>query len=641
MRQDILSLSLQELEILTSKGTVNRALKDIESGIKGEWKETEDGNIEVVWEDSVVCVLPGSVLIQEADCTCLSTGVCRHIIRTVVAYQKRIADYKPGVAWNPGNVTDESLRSFVSASSFAKAKSIFDSGVVVELDRTDSPFAKIHGIGTVHFPVPNDIRYARADCKGALADQAIAIAVFAFRITYEEKKLVSTNIQETDISSQITNRADEIFKEIILFGLQGVGEYFKDRLSWLERSCIEEGLVWPADILSELQEEYSKYVSHDSLFDPDQVVYLLGEWFVRTDALKSNQREVPSLAISGDTKVYSSELLSRSLAGLGSEIQVLKKGLVVRSYFADSKSKEVLLYERFLENSSEKVIGNISIMKGVSLLDFGKSSIISSSIKKTAAGRLQFSSKAILNPQTFYFDSLSAKIVSDDFHKTIRIISEKPPRSLGPRWAAENFYVFKIEQFENFYFDTVLQRFHLEVIDKNGSVADVYLPYFGKAADGLENLKHALDNSLLHYVCGMASVMTGRLRIRPVSLVIEQNGSRKMLQPYLDPKSESSGSNFQILDRPPQEMDPLKEYINELKYIISEVYLVGIEQSYNVNHWRQLVQKFETLGLKRISTLLKSVIYSMQATNVNYVSPIFTLTALICLAREIEIDMEC
>ncbi|EMO23471.1 hypothetical protein LEP1GSC168_0838 [Leptospira santarosai str. HAI134] len=78
--------------------------------------------------------------------------------------------------------------------------------------------------------MPNDIRYARADCKGALADQAIVIAVLAFRITYEEKKLVSTNVQGTDVSSQITDRADEIFTEMALFGLQGVGEYLKDRL---------------------------------------------------------------------------------------------------------------------------------------------------------------------------------------------------------------------------------------------------------------------------------------------------------------------------------------------------------------------------------------------------------------------------
>ncbi|EMO23618.1 hypothetical protein LEP1GSC168_0837 [Leptospira santarosai str. HAI134] len=132
MRQDILSLSLQELEILTSKGTVNRALKDIESGIKSEWKETENGNIEVVWEDSVVCVLPESVSIQEADCTCLSTGVCRHIVRTVVAYQKRTADYKPDVTWNPGNVTDENFDLY-NGFLFCQSQIHFRFGVVVEL----------------------------------------------------------------------------------------------------------------------------------------------------------------------------------------------------------------------------------------------------------------------------------------------------------------------------------------------------------------------------------------------------------------------------------------------------------------------------------------------------------------------------
>ncbi|EMO23623.1 hypothetical protein LEP1GSC168_0840 [Leptospira santarosai str. HAI134] len=42
----------------------------------------------------------------------------------------------------------------------------------------------------------------------------------------------------------------------------------------------------------------------------------------------------------------------------------------------------------------------------------------------------------------------------------------------------------------------------MEIADKNGSTADVYLPYFGRAKNGLENLKHALDDSVLHYVCG-------------------------------------------------------------------------------------------------------------------------------------------
>lgn len=286
MRQDILSLTLQELEVLTSKGTVNRALKDIETGTRGNWKETEDGRIEVDWEDSVTCVLPGSASIQESACTCPSTGICRHIVRTVVAYQNRIVENKPNSSWNPGEITDESLRSFLSASSLAKAKSVFDSGVLVELDRTDTPVAKIHGMGTVHFPVPNDIRYARSDCKGSLSEQTIAIAIWTFRLTHKEKEFVSTSSREIKVSSYITEKADTILKEIVEFGFQGASRSLKDKLSQLERSCIEEGLLWPADILSELQEEYAKYITHDSLFDPDKIVSLIGEWFVRTDVLK-------------------------------------------------------------------------------------------------------------------------------------------------------------------------------------------------------------------------------------------------------------------------------------------------------------------------------------------------------------------
>ncbi|EMO65738.1 hypothetical protein LEP1GSC132_2892 [Leptospira kirschneri str. 200803703] len=640
MRQDILSLSLQELEVLTSKGTVNRALKDIESGTKGEWKETENGSIEVVWEDSVTCILPGSVPIQESSCTCSSTGVCRHIIRTIVAYQKRTISDKPNLSWNPGSISDESLRSFISASSFTKAKSIFNSGIAVELDRTDVPVAKIHGLGTVHFPVPNDIRYARADCKGSLGEQIIAVAVWSFRLTHLEKEFVSTNIQEIKISSDITDRANIILKEIVQYGFQGASEYLKERLSQLECSCLEEGLLWPAEVLSELQEEYSKYLLHDSLFDPDQVVYLLGEWIIRMDALKENKGAVPSLVIRGDTKAYSSELIVRSLIGLGSGIKVFKKGFVVLSYFADPKSDKILLYECSFEKQMDEPfhsIGNFPVLKGIPIYDFGKSSILSSSIKKNASGKLQFSNKVTLNPQTFSFESLSRNIFSDNFNETMKTLLEKPPRPLGPRWAAGNFFVFKVERFTQPHFDNILQQMNIELEDQNGNIAYAQLPYYSRASDGIENLQHALVDSHLRYVCGIANVTSGRLYIKPVSFVIEQGGNLTMLQPYLDPKSHSDKSNFQTQNQVRSETDSLKNYITELRTTISEVCLIGLKQFGKINHWKKLVQQSENLGLKRISTLLESVITSIQSSKETNVSPIFTLIALLCLSKEIEL----
>ncbi|EMN50441.1 hypothetical protein LEP1GSC088_3212 [Leptospira interrogans str. L1207] len=314
-------------------------------------------------------------------------------------------------------------------------------------------------------------------------------------------------------------------KEIIQYGFQRVSEHLKDRLFQLKRSCLEEGLLWPSEILSELQEEYLKYLLHDSLFDPDQVVYLLGEWIIRMDALKENKGAIPSLVISGDTKTYSSELIVRSLIGLGSGIKVLQKGFVVLSYFADPKSDKILLYECSFEKHTEEPfhsIGNFTVFKGIPLHNFGKSSIVSSSIKKTTSGKLQFSNKLTLNPQTFFFESLSESILSNNFNETIKILLEKPPRPLGPRWAAGNFFVFKVERFTQPHFDNILQQINIELEDQNGNIAYLQLPYYTRASDGIENLKHALGDSHLRYVCRVANVASDRLYIKPVSFVIEQ-----------------------------------------------------------------------------------------------------------------------
>ncbi|EMY13746.1 hypothetical protein LEP1GSC043_1937 [Leptospira weilii str. Ecochallenge] len=639
MRKDILSLSLQELEILTSKGTVSRAVKEVESDIQGEWKETQDGNTEVVWEDSVTCILPEAASIQDFVCTCPSAGICRHIVRTVVAYQKRSAADEPKLSWNPGDIDDESLRSFLSASSLAKAKSVFDSGIAIELDRTETPTAKIEGLGNVFFPVPNDVKYARSDRKGSIGEQAVAIAVWAFRLTQKNKGFVSTERKKTGIPIHITDGADIALKEIVEYGFQSVSsERIRNALSDLERSCIREGLLWPADVLAELREEYSKYLIHDSQFDPNQIIYLLGEWFVRTDALKKNKGEIPFSMIAGDTKKYSSELTARTLIGLGSDVRVFKKGFTVRSYFTTPSSDEVLLCERFLERPVEEpfhAAGNLPAFKGIPLIEFGKSSIVSASVKRTASGKLQFGNKAVSNPHTLRLESLHEGIFYDDYDKAIRTISQRPPQALGPRSAAGNFLVLKADRFDPPYFDDVAQRIKLEVEDKNGTAAYVSFPYYSRAVNGLENLRQSLFDSSLCYLCGIASSVSGKLHIQPVSVVIEQNGDRTMLQPYLD--SKTSTSDFSMSSRSFSEPDPLKEYIAELTSAVSDLCMVGLKRYDQTNLWKRLIQRSNSLGLGKITILLESVFHEMQNSGKKDVSPVLTLTALLCLSRDVEI----
>lgn len=219
----------------------------------------------------------------------------------------------------------------------------------------------------------------------------------------------------------------------------------------------------------------------------------------------------------------------------------------------------------------------------------------------------------------------------------MKTLLEKPPRPLGPRWAAGNFFVFKVERFTQPHFDNILQQMNIELEDQNGNIAYAQLPYYSRASYGIENLQHALVDSHLRYVCGIADVTSGRLYIKPVSFVIEQGGNRTMLQPYLDPKSHSDKSNFQTQNQVRSETDSLKNYITELRTTISEVCLIGLKQFGKINHWKKLVQQSENLGLKRISTLLESVITSIQSSKETNVSPIFTLIALLCLSKEMEL----
>ena len=72
-------------------------------------REEPDGTVVVVGEDAEV-VLPAGVPLEDARCTCAAVGLCRHIVRAVLAYAAAGAAEPVAVeSWNPGDVTDEAL----------------------------------------------------------------------------------------------------------------------------------------------------------------------------------------------------------------------------------------------------------------------------------------------------------------------------------------------------------------------------------------------------------------------------------------------------------------------------------------------------------------------------------------------------
>src|SRR5262245_58447661 len=105
MRQDLLALTLDDLATLSNRGIVKRAQKELEK-FTFELVEGEDGTITVRWSDEAECHLPPHKTLKESHCTCTATELCRHLVRTVLAYQQlKAGETEPRrEAWNPGQI---------------------------------------------------------------------------------------------------------------------------------------------------------------------------------------------------------------------------------------------------------------------------------------------------------------------------------------------------------------------------------------------------------------------------------------------------------------------------------------------------------------------------------------------------------
>src|SRR5215469_4572669 len=89
-RTDLLALTQDDLADLSNRGTVKRALRELESGSPVcQIDETAEGEVVVSWSDGVTCRFGAGDSVHGAVCSSGVSGVSRHVIRSVLAYQQR------------------------------------------------------------------------------------------------------------------------------------------------------------------------------------------------------------------------------------------------------------------------------------------------------------------------------------------------------------------------------------------------------------------------------------------------------------------------------------------------------------------------------------------------------------------------
>lgn len=214
-RHDLLALTPDTLASLANRGLVKRAAKDLDAGKGPAVSVGADGSVLGRFTDGTEAVLAPGAGLEPANCTCDAPGVCRHLIATVLGYQRTAPttsasaptpapppspaaepgaaheadkaarstgasgapgaaeatggagpdepaghpDDGPGVTatqpsafWCPGSLTDEELEKAVGARALAAARRTFERGYVAVLHSHSHRRSHSHNPDPGHHP---------------------------------------------------------------------------------------------------------------------------------------------------------------------------------------------------------------------------------------------------------------------------------------------------------------------------------------------------------------------------------------------------------------------------------------------------------------------------------------------------------
>ncbi|MGC4047913.1 MAG: SWIM zinc finger family protein [Armatimonas sp.] len=619
MRADLLALDDDALIALSNRGNFKRAQAELES-VTVDLCEADDGTVTARWSDDITCTLLRNRPLTDARCTCPSPTLCRHIIRTVLAYRGQVSEHAPPapvLSGSAGTGEPANLSPEPSSGTPVPPKAEYTgAGGAVMLLFSPAPgrFCRdlslwcgtMNSGATVRFLVPGDLNYALCDC-GSTPPCIHARAALALLESGASGLVV---LGETVVSPAALKSADDALKALLPVGLASAPGSLFDRLRRAEEELRRAGLPWPADILTEIVQLKTAYDSRDARFDSADMARLTGEFLLRSTVLQEGKGAVPALFVGGSISDKALKLESARLVGLGCGVEVRRGGVRLTTYLLDEVSGRVCGVVRDVADPAEdeKIaprayfeLAKSPASKGISLAELSGSHVLVRGVNRSAAGILALARATIgVNPQGFAWEKLRGSCVVSGFAEAMAHDNTRPPVALRPRRLGESLIIAPIASVEAVGFDAAAQAVVALVKDPEGTEARLFHPFRSRGASGTEALLKALSGTV-KFVAGMWR--NGSLE--PVGLVIEdETGTRRLVQPHIAPPPTEAQTTFPNLDGTRSLARAFVE--EELPHLLGDLLVVGTEVSASeAPRWREARRSAEALGFTRLTPLLQ------------------------------------
>ncbi|MFE9019879.1 hypothetical protein ACFYNL_15080 [Streptomyces sp. NPDC007808] len=553
VRADLLALTPQTLASLANRGLVKRAEKDLMAGSGPAVTVSDDGTVRGRFPDGTDTTLPPGIGLDATRCGCGATGVCRHRIGVVLAYQRdaeagprggSAAD--PGCAvpqgeadgyadWSPAEFDDEALAAALGRPALAAARRVRERGYVARLHRptADDPAPRVElPTCTVRFPVPRELGYALTDASAAVRGEVVVLAVWAFRAGDAPgvtEVSVGGRTAPAEPAEEVLRAALALADELLLDGVQQAGPVFAGSLARVQRSLTGACLHWPAGVVAELRGQLDAYAARGSGYEAERFALLLAELHARHRAAAHDP-----VGVLGTKEAPETPLRRVRLVALGCRIggHAGRDGAAngvrtAETYFAHHDAGITLVLRKHWDLTEGRLLTGHELsgrrLLGSPLRTLAAANVVSEHTSRAADRTVTISRGRIaatsVTPLGSAWRDLPGGLLVRDTAAHLRAAGTRPPRMIRPRVEAESVRVVEVSAVESVGYDPAGQRLEAVVRDLAGNEVLVLAAYNPLCPGGLDALAAALGDEDVHCVSGMLGRAHGRIVLDPLAVL--------------------------------------------------------------------------------------------------------------------------
>ncbi len=554
IRNDLLALTDDGLAQLANVGLVKRSRRDVAEGKAPTITVAEDGTVQADFADGTVTRLALNRGLADAVCSCPASGVCRHRVTLVLAYQAQNqgssdaaaepgADTNAPTAWDPAELDADAFVATLSAPLRAELARLRAARLDVRLEQGTVPAAHLP-MATVRFLVPHALAYARCDCVAGGNCVHVALAMQAFR---QARGATETRLEpETQTTAAPDTRhdalraaGDALLARLLDVGLNSGADAFAQPLADARAAAVALGAVQYQLALDGLAQQIDAYAARSARHNEMLALQLATELYARTRTTD------PRVAL-GIGETLETAMSRTRLVSLGARLRGDAGQADASVLMADLDTSAVMLLERRVTHARDTkvpattVLGQRQLASGMSLAAAAHGQILTSSGKRRVDGRLALGIQRGGLTQTMPYDgnaALRAPLSVDRADELTEFLSARPPAFVRRHDATGDVRVFEVADTIGQTLAEGGQCWHGAVtLPGDGGTLRLQRHYDAVAPAALEVLARALTGRYgkLRRIAGPVRVEDGLLVCDPWSLLAD-----RLLVPDLEPVDEA------------------------------------------------------------------------------------------------------